>query len=83
MTAYLTKEQELEARIERLETTVNKSNFSAGLVDLVIGLDLTALNLHEKNVERPDLGKVYSWNLRANILGDIAKAIECAIKKGN
>jgi hypothetical protein len=32
MGAYLTKEQELESRIANLEATVNKSNFSAGLV---------------------------------------------------
>ena len=56
---------------------------SGVLVDLVVGLNLTALRLHEKNVENPKLGKEYSWNLRANILEDFAKAIECSIEKGS
>ena len=56
---------------------------NVGLVDLVVGFNLTALRLHEKNVENPKLGERYSWNLRANILEDIAKAIECSLEKGN
>jgi hypothetical protein len=31
MSGFMNKEQELESRIENLEATVNKSNFSAGL----------------------------------------------------
>ena len=35
MSVFINKEQELEARIERLETTVNKSDFSGGLEGLL------------------------------------------------
>ena len=65
------------------QTDCSQSELIDGLVDLVVGLNLTALRLHEKNVENPKLGKEYSWNLRANILEDFAKAIECSIEKGS
>jgi hypothetical protein len=61
MTAYLTKEQELEARIERLEATVNKSNFSEGLEARIARAIFTAM--------KPDHITMADWDKGA-ILGE-------------
>ena len=39
---------------------------------LAVNAEAAAQKLHLRKVEHPDLGKKYFWNLRANLLEDIA-----------
>jgi len=51
------------------------------LVMLSKSFHAESLELHRRQVEHPELGKKYYFNLRANVMSDIARAIEGALTK--